>query len=193
MDPVRFISNFSTGELGYQLAREAVKLGFQVTLLAGPTFLKPPKGVTVIPFQSASDLSGKLIKEFKKTDTLFMTAAICDYEPLKISSTKIKRDQKITIRLKATPDLLKKLIPYKKKQVVVGFCLETGELEKKAKKKLKIKKLDYIVGNFISKTHNPFGEGKTSVLLIDKAGTETWIEDISKKRLARFLLTDICS
>jgi phosphopantothenoylcysteine decarboxylase/phosphopantothenate--cysteine ligase len=193
LDPVRFISNFSTGEMGYRIAEAAQKLRHQVTLLSGPTHIEPPKRVKIIAFQSGIDLSMKLIKEFKKTDILFMTAAICDYAPRKIASKKIKRDQRISLSLRATPDLLKKLIPLKKKnQKVIGFCLETDHLEKKAKKKLKRKNLDAIVGNFISAKNDPFGDKKTSVLLIDRNGREIWIEKQSKREIARFLVKQYC-
>ena len=193
IDPVRFISNFSTGEMGYRIAEAAERRGYQVTLLTGPTFIQPPKNVKVIPFQSGTDLSQKLIREFKKTDCLFMSAAISDYAPAKVAGRKIKRDQHLNLKLKATPDILKKLIPLKKKQIVVGFCLETESLEKHATRKLREKKLDYIVGNFLSPRSNPFGVGKTNILILDKQGSRLWLRNKSKKFIANFLLNKICS
>ena len=193
IDPVRFISNFSTGEMGYRLAERARQQGHKVTLLTGPTFLRPPKGVKVISFQSGEDLSGKLIREFKKTDVLFMSAAISDYAPAKKALRKIKRDLHLTLKLTATPDLLKRLIPHKRRQITVGFCLETEDLARHAQRKLEGKKLDYIVGNFLSPKSNPFGDRKTTVLLLDKTGRSVWFRKKTKREVADLLLKEICS
>jgi len=193
IDPVRFISNFSTGEMGYRLAERARQKGHRVTLLTGPTFLRPPQGVKVVEFQSGEDLSKKLIREFKKTDVLFMSAAISDYAPKKPARRKIKRDLHLALKLKATPDLLKRLIPHKRRQITVGFCLETEDLARHAKRKLETKKLDYMVGNFLSPKSNPFGDRKTSVFLLDKSGRSLWIRNKTKREVADLLLKEICS
>ena len=192
MDPVRFISNFSTGELGYRLAEVARKMGHRVTLLTGPTFIQPPRNVRVLNFQSGDDLTQKLIREFKKADVLFMTAAICDYAPDKVAKKKIKRDRNISIHLKATPDILKKLIPHKKNQLTVGFCLETEHVAKHSLRKLKKKQLDYMIGNLLSSKSNPFGDRKTSVYVLMKGKRGFWIHNKSKKQIANFLVKNIC-
>jgi phosphopantothenoylcysteine decarboxylase/phosphopantothenate--cysteine ligase len=164
-----------------------------VTLLSGASPLKAPSKIKQIPFTSAKDLGERLAAEFKRADVLFMTAAVCDYAPMKTVKKKIKRASRLSVRLKATPDLLKRLIPYKRKgQQTVGFCLETDHLEKRAGDKLKKKKLDAIVGNLLSKDSDPFGEGKTSVLVIDRDGNKTWLEKKTKKDIARFLISRYC-
>ncbi len=175
------------------MAALAKKAGHQVTLLSSVTHFKSPKGVKVIPFQSTLDLGKKLIQEFKKTDILFMAAAVSDFIPHKFSKHKIKRrDKEFCVKLKPAPDLLKKLSFLKRKQKCVGFCLETETLEESARRKLRSKKLDMIVGNFLGAGHNPFGTGKTSVLILNKKDERVWIEGKKKREIARFLIKEVC-
>lgn len=192
IDPVRFISNQSTGEMGLRLAEEARRAGHAVTLLLGPVRANVPRGIRLRSFRTTADLKQLLRKEFPKHDVLFMSAAVSDYTPVKSVQQKIKRAKMLTLRLRSTPDLLRGLELIRRKQTVVGFCLETGELERKAGKKLRAKKLDYIVGNFLSRTHNPFGDGNTSVLILDKGGKSIWLEDKPKREIARFLIREVC-
>lgn len=191
LDPVRFITNPSTGVMGYEIARAAKRMGMSVTLLSGPTTLRPVPGVRHIPFETASELEKLLMREFPRHDVLFMTAAIGDYSPVSVQRSKIKRKSTLLVKFKQTPDLLAKLSKLKKKQIVVGFCLETENLYPNAKKKLKSKRLDFIVANYLGRGTQPFGSGKTNVILIAKTGHKKEFKKISKNALAQQLLKEI--
>ena len=191
LDPVRFITNPSTGVMGYEIARAAKLAGSRVTLLSGPVTMKAASGIQVIPFETTNQLDRLLAREFPKHDLLFMTAAVGDYMPALIQKNKMKRKSGITVRFKQTPDLLAKLARIKKKQTVVGFCLETENLAANAKKKLQKKKLDFIVANYLGNGTQPFGSGQTNVILIAKNGKKKEFKKIGKSRLAKLLLKEI--
>jgi len=191
LDPVRFLSNVSTGEMGYQIANAAKRSGFKVTLISGPVSLKAPSGVKFIPVLSAQDMEREVKKYFQSAAALVMTAAVCDYTPAKHQKHKIKRIHTHRMVFKQTKDILKSVSKLKKNQYVVGFCLETEDLRKNAIRKLRSKKLDLIVANSYTKSQNPFGRNKTSVLLIDKDLSEKRLVNISKPRFAGFLVSAI--
>ena len=156
LDPVRFLSNVSTGEMGYQIAKAAKQKKYQVTLISGPTALPQPKGVRFVSVVSTKDMERAVKRYFPKSDALIMTAAVCDYTPAKPSKQKIKRIQKKTVLFKRTNDILKSISSGKGKRIVMGFCLETEDLEKNAIRKLREKDLDYIAANAYNKSQNPF-------------------------------------
>ena len=189
LDPVRFISNPSTGVMGYEIAKSAARRGMAVTLLSGPTHLASPKKIRTLFFESAGDLLALLEREFPKHDVLFMTAAIGDYQPVKRLLSKIKRKSTLAVSFRQTPDLLARVAGRKKwHQTVVGFCLETENLALNAMRKLRSKKLDFIVANYLGKGTRPFGSGKTNVLIIDRKGKPVTFQKISKPRLADKLI-----
>jgi phosphopantothenoylcysteine decarboxylase/phosphopantothenate--cysteine ligase len=148
IDPVRFISNASSGRMGYALARAAIKAGYEVTLISASD-LQPPVGVDFVGVDSAAEMFAAVKKSFAKCDCLIMAAAVSDYTPVKVSKTKIKKsDKNLVIKLKPTADILKWAGKHKKKrQIIVGFALEDKNLRKNAEKKLKEKNLDMIVAN----------------------------------------------
>jgi phosphopantothenoylcysteine decarboxylase/phosphopantothenate--cysteine ligase len=148
IDPVRFISNASSGQMGYALATAAAKAGHKVTLVSASA-LQPPVGVDFVGVDSAAEMFAAVKKFFKKCDCLIMAAAVSDYTPAKKSKTKIKKAKKhLAIKLKPTVDILKWAGKNKKKkQIVVGFALEDKNLRKNSEKKLKSKKLDMIIAN----------------------------------------------
>jgi len=152
IDAVRFISNYSSGKMGYALAEVAVELGAQVTVITGPSSIRPPVTVKVINIESTQDLHKAVEKEFTKHDCLIMAAAPADFQPEKIAVKKIKRaNNKFALPLKPTVDILKSLTNGKRNgQVVVGFALETESAIDNATKKLKSKNLDAIVVNIPS-------------------------------------------
>jgi phosphopantothenoylcysteine synthetase/decarboxylase len=156
IDPVRFISNASSGKMGYALADAAIKAGHKVTLISAPTFLKPPKKTKVVEIVSADEMFKAVRRNFNKCDCLIMAAAVADYKPAKISKIKIKKsDKDLIIRLKPTIDILKWVGKNKKKnQIVIGFALEDRNLRKNAEKKLKDKNLDMIIANNITAVGN---------------------------------------
>jgi len=148
IDPVRFISNASSGKMGYALAHTADKAGHKVTLISASD-LQPPIGVEFVGVDSAEEMFAAVKKHFKGCDCLIMAAAVSDYTPVRAAKTKIKKTQREkTIRLKPTADILKWAGKHKKKkQVLVGFALEEANVRARAEKKLKEKNLDMIVAN----------------------------------------------
>lgn len=189
LDPVRFISNLSTGEMGYVLASTARDLGYQVTLISGPTALVRPKGVKFIPIVSTQDLKQACEKQFLKHDVLIMTAAVCDFMAKRFHPQKIMRTKTNRFELKRTPDILAGLSRRKKGRVVIGFCLETRDWLKKAEEKLKRKRLDGIVANYYSPRHNPFGTGRVNMAFIAKGEKRARkLENQTKKQIAKKLL-----
>jgi phosphopantothenoylcysteine decarboxylase/phosphopantothenate--cysteine ligase len=147
IDSVRFISNASSGRMGYALALAATRAGHKVTLVSASD-LQPAIGVEFVGVDSAAEMFAAVKKLFAKCDCLIMAAAVADYAPVKKSKGKIKKSEKdLVIKLKPTVDILKWAGRQKKKQVVIGFALEEKDLRKSAEKKLKEKKLDMIIAN----------------------------------------------
>lgn len=188
LDPVRFISNVSTGEMGYSLAKEALAAGYAVTLVSGPTALKPPKGVRFVSVLSAAEMKKACEKYFPKQDALIMTAAVCDFTAAKTSAQKISRTKTREFYLMQTPDILAGLGKKKGKRLLVGFCLETEHWLENAKKKLHRKNLDGIVANFYSKSHIPFGNRKITTAFVDRDEQTRLLRQKTKKQVAFALL-----
>ena len=149
IDPVRFISNASSGRMGYALARAALKAGHKVTLITAPTTQRTPREVKIIEVETTTQMFEAVKRHFEKCDCLIMAAAVADYTPAHPAKTKIKKTGKyLTIKLKPTADILKWAGKHKKKdQIVVGFALEDKNVRARAEKKLKEKNLDMIVAN----------------------------------------------
>jgi len=168
IDPIRYISNPSTGKMGYLIAEYAKKIGFDVILITGPTYIEPPKMVKLVKVESAREMEKEILKYFTEVDLLIMCAAVSDWRPYRKFKNKIKIKKEWNLKLVPNPDILKKVSKIKKEnQKIVGFALETENIIENAKKKLKEKKLDLIVGN----TPEFFGEGrKSDVYFIFKEG-----------------------
>ncbi len=148
IDPVRFISNASSGRMGYALARAALDADADVTLITAPTALKTPPEAEVVHVQTAAEMFAAVKKHFGKCDCLIMAAAVSDYTPARPAQTKLKKQsQSLSLELKPTADILKWAGKNKKNQIVVGFALEDKDLHKRAHAKLADKKLDMIVAN----------------------------------------------
>ncbi len=156
IDPVRFISNASSGKMGYALARAALKAGHRVTLVTAPTALRPPAGARVIHVESAAEMFAAVKEHFGACDCLIMAAAVSDFTPARSSRTKIKKDggENPTLQLKPTADILKwagnhrrVCTAHHRPQIVVGFALEDRNLRTNAERKLRDKHLDMIVAN----------------------------------------------
>ncbi len=168
IDPIRFISNPSSGKMGYLIAEYAKKNGFDVILVSGPTHLEPPEGVKLIKVETAKQMEKEILKNFPKVDILIMAAAVSDWRPYRKFKRKLKRKNQWALKLIPNPDILKNVSNIKKEnQKIIGFALETDNILKNAIKKLKEKKVDLIIGN----TPDFFGEGKKSdVFFIFKDG-----------------------
>ncbi|MFH0732845.1 MAG: phosphopantothenoylcysteine decarboxylase [Candidatus Omnitrophota bacterium] len=194
IDPVRYISNLSTGNMGYAIARRAKNKKHKVTLVSGPVGLKPPEGIRVIECVSANDMFRAVKKEFKKTDCLVMSAAVSDFRPEIKHKEKIKKQKPPNGRklaLVQTPDILAWAGKNKADKTIVGFCLETSSLTQNAKRKLEEKNADIIVANQIDKNFSAFGFGKTKVLVIGKGGSVEKIGPSTKEKIAEILLERI--
>lgn len=187
LDPVRFLSNLSTGVMGYTLAKAARDKGYQVTLISGPTSLKPPSGVKLISVVSAGDLMKTCERHFPSHSILIMTAAVCDFTFLKPRAHKIRRAKTKEISLKQTPDIVAHLAAQKGDRLVIGFCLETRDWLRNARRKLKKKGLDGIVANFYNKRHIPFGRHKITAAFVGR-GRIQLLRSQTKSRLSSRLL-----
>ena len=189
IDPVRFIANASTGRMGYALARAAIKAGHRLTLITGPTSLRPPKEATVVDVVTSDEMFKAVKTNFAKCDCVIMAAAVSDYKPAAISKTKIKKKQTaLSLDLKPTRDILKWAGHNKKKgQTLVGFALEDTDILANAKRKLKSKKLDMIIAN------TPAAIGADTSTLHIKTKTTDWqtYKHISKTTSAKRILNEI--
>ena len=182
IDPVRFISNASSGKMGYALARAAAKAGHKVTLISASD-LQPPVRVDFVGVDSAAEMFAAVKKSFAKCDCLIMAAAVADYTPVKKSKIKIKKSNRnLIIKLKPTVDILKWAGKHKRRnQIVVGFALEDKNLRKNAEKKLTEKNLDMIIANASA----AIGSGETTVQI--KLPGTAWlrIENAPKTTIAK--------
>ncbi|MFH1778654.1 MAG: phosphopantothenoylcysteine decarboxylase, partial [Candidatus Omnitrophota bacterium] len=186
-DPIRFISNSSTGILGFEMAKAAINRGHRVTLISGPTYLSPPKGAKFISVVTALEMKDAVLKNLVSCDCVIMTAAVCDWRPSKFFVNKIKRGKgSFLLKLKENPDILAlaKARGRKTKRIFVGFSLETKDLVKNSYDKLRRKKLDLIVGNLIGKGKSPFGEGTKDWVIIGKDKKLAQVKSKTKTQLA---------
>lgn len=189
LDPVRFISNLSTGELGYKLARLAVQKGYEVTLISGPTALKPVAGTKHVAVVSSEDMRLACVKHFKKSDALIMTAAVADFTPAKQARQKIKRRETQSVVLNRTKDILAELGPKKGNRIVIGFCLETEKWLEYAKLKLLKKKMTGIVANYYEPGKIcPFGHNPMTSVFMDARLRTQKHTNLSKSGMANKIL-----
>ncbi|MCR4604528.1 MAG: bifunctional phosphopantothenoylcysteine decarboxylase/phosphopantothenate--cysteine ligase CoaBC [Eubacterium sp.] len=172
-DPVRFITNHSTGKMGYELARVASGRGAEVTLISGPVNLAPPSGVELIKIESAADMFAAVKKHYKDKDIIIKAAAVADYTPAKVSGEKIKKtNEKNTVELVKTQDILAWLGEHKKQdQIVCGFAMETEDLIDNATKKLVDKNADMIVANNLKTPGAGFAGDTNVITLVSDEGT----------------------
>lgn len=192
LDPVRFLSNRSSGKMGYELAAEALSRGAEVILISGPTHLLPPAGAKVIKVQTAQEMKQEVGKNFTQADIVLMASAISDFRFRKVSSQKIKKQNlPEKIELVRTPDILKKLGLWKKGKVLVGFAAETTDLVRNALQKIKEKNLDMIVANDVSQEGIGFESNFNQVSLIDAQGHVLHTERLSKCEISRIILDQI--
>lgn len=194
MDPVRFISNYSTGKMGYAIARAAFLLGADVTLAHGPVSLEDIPGVTMKPFVSANDLFELMKEESKKADYIIMSAAVGDYRPQDIAKEKIKKnDDCLHVEFIKNPDILSYLCANRtKQQIICGFAMETNDLIAHAKEKLLRKNADMIVANSLRTKGAGFATDTNVATLITKENTED-LPMMSKEDLGLVILDRLMS
>lgn len=193
LDTVRFISNPSSGKMGYAIAEQARLRGAKVTLVSGPTHLTAPSGVRFVPCVQAKDMQARVMENFPACDVLVMTAAVGDFAPEKVEKEKIKKsgDTPLVLKLSPTPDILLEVGRIKSHQLLVGFAAESENILESARDKLQRKKLDMIVANDISAPGIGFQSDANQVTLIDRLGKEESFPRMSKKAIADILLDRI--
>ena len=168
LDPIRFISNRSSGKMGYAVARAAYRRGAKVTLISGPTSLERPKGINFISVETAGDMLGVVSEELHSSTVLVMSAAVSDFKPSERSGEKIEKTDEILLRLIQTPDILSEVSKRKDRPFIIGFAAETGRKIENARRKLRGKDIDMIVFNDVTEEGSGFDVNTNKVILIDK-------------------------
>lgn len=191
IDPVRGISNRSSGKMGYALATAAMEAGARVTLISGPTALPDPDRVRTLRVTSAQDMHDAVHREVPGMDIFISVAAVADYRPLAPAAGKIKKTgERLTLELERTPDILASVAALKSAPFMIGFAAETENLEANARAKLLDKKLDLVAANPIGETGVGIGSDTNRLLLIDRQGS-TALPTATKTALARMLIHEI--
>ncbi len=195
IDPVRFISNYSSGKMGIAIANTAAESGADVELVLGPVNIQPHRSVKVINVTSALSMADECIKRFALCDIAILAAAVADYTPEKVAENKIRRNDKdLIIKLSPTVDIAAKLGNMKKKsQLLIGFALETDNELENAVSKLKRKNLDLIVLNSLKDKDAGFGYDTNRITIIDKNNNIDKFELKSKEEAARDIIDKIVS
>ncbi len=185
IDPVRYITNRSTGKMGYAIAEEARDRGAEVVLVSGPTNLNPPKDVKIINIKTNEEMKNEILEYFEWADIVIKSAAVADYKPKEYSKEKIKKGEgDLNLCLTRDNDILKSLGDMKTHQVLVGFAAESNDVLKNAEKKLKNKNLDFIVANDITASDTGFGSEDNKVVILSKNDEKLELEKMSKKEVA---------
>jgi phosphopantothenoylcysteine decarboxylase/phosphopantothenate--cysteine ligase len=192
LDPVRFLSNRSSGKMGYELAEEALRRGAEVILISGPTHLFPPPQASLKKVQTAQEMKEQVLKHFGQADIVIMAAAVSDFRfaqsfPQKIKKEKIGKE----VRMVPTEDILRKVGEKKEKKVLVGFAAETENVLKNAAKKMREKKLDLIVANDVSAEGIGFESDFNQVVIISPDGKKVETGRMSKLEISRIILDRI--
>jgi phosphopantothenoylcysteine decarboxylase/phosphopantothenate--cysteine ligase len=192
LDPTRFISNPSSGKMGFELAGEALRRGAEVILISGPTHIIPPTGVRLKRISTAEEMGKEVERYLPKSDIIIMAAAVSDFKFSYSSSQKIKKQKMSrTIHLVETPDILKKIGRKKGERFLVGFAAETENVKKNALRKLNEKNLDLIVANDVSRNDAGFGSDYNRVWLFFPDGKSRRLGKKSKFEISRMILDEI--
>ncbi|MCD6186468.1 MAG: bifunctional phosphopantothenoylcysteine decarboxylase/phosphopantothenate--cysteine ligase CoaBC [Deltaproteobacteria bacterium] len=192
LDPVRFISNPSSGKMGFAVAKAAEQRGAEVVLISGPVSLPEPPGISTIKVNTAMEMADAVFQYMDKSDIIIKTAAVSDYRPADPADHKIKKGaDTITLSMQKTEDILKKLGQNKQDRILVGFAAETENLEQYAQKKLREKNLDLIVGNIVGSSSSGFQSETNKVTLFFKDGTEKSLPLMEKEEVAHAILQNI--
>jgi len=195
IDPVRYLTNRSSGKMGYALAEAAVEAGAQVTLVSGPVNIEPPARCNLVSVKTAEEMHEAVMHHIKKKDIYIGTAAVADYSPTKVEGSKIKKDRSnlpLVLEMKENKDILKEVSELEDKPYMVGFAAETDDLLENARKKLEIKKLDLIIANDVSDKSIGFDSNENEVTLITSS-EELLLDRDSKKKIAKKILEFISS
>ncbi len=189
LDPVRFLTNRSSGKMGYAIAQEAADRGARTILVSGPTDLTPPKGVELIRVETALQMRTAVLDRLPEATVVIKAAAVSDYRLARPADAKLKKgEQPLTLELVPNPDILKEIGALKEDRILVGFAAETGELLQQAERKLKEKNLDLIVANDVSKEGAGFSYDTNVVLMLDSDGGIEELPLLPKRTVARRIL-----
>lgn len=188
IDPVRYVTNGSSGKMGYAIAKEARDRGAKVTLISGPTDLKNPVGIETIKIRTNSEMYNAVMSKFEKSDIVVKSAAVADYKIKEYSSEKIKKGSgDLILEFTRDNDILKSLGEIKKDQLLVGFAAESHNLIENAKGKITKKNLDYIVANNITDSEAGFAKDTNKVTIINKDGSLISLDTMEKREVAKKL------
>jgi phosphopantothenoylcysteine decarboxylase/phosphopantothenate--cysteine ligase len=193
IDPVRYISNRSSGKMGYSLASAALRRGAQVTLVSGPTSLAPPAGATFVPVQTAEEMREAVLHHLAGATVVIKAAAVADYRVRRPSETKIKGKRDLTLELTPNPDILAEVAAGRSGAFVVGFAAETHDVAANARAKLEAKGIDLLVANDVSQAGIGFDADDNEVLLIDRWGGTRPLPRMAKRAVADAILSEILS
>ena len=189
LDPVRFVSNPSSGKMGYAIAAAAEHRGAEVVLVSGPTELPDPVNVNVMRVQTAEEMAFAVFSQAEDADVVIKSAAVSDYRPKKVSPHKVKKEEgDLAVEFERTRDILKTLGCEKKGQILVGFAAETRELGKYAAKKMSEKNLDLIVGNIVGQPGCGFGSDSNQVTIFHRNGKDEQLPSMKKDAVAHAIL-----
>lgn len=193
IDPMRYITNRSTGKMGYSIAKEAIERGADVTLITGPTNLTPPQNLKkLVKIESAKDMYEAVLENLDENDVVIKSAAVADYKPKNYSNKKIKKsDDDLIIELDRNKDIAQEIGKIKNNKILVGFAAETNDLIQNASLKIKKKNLDFIVANDLTKEGAGFGVDTNIVKIIDKEGNITEYPKMKKEEVANIILNKI--
>lgn len=192
LDPVRFISNKSTGKMGYAIATEARDRGAEVVLVSGPSSEKAPAGIKFVSVETNEEMLEAVLEEYETSDIVVKSAAVADYKPKVYSKQKIKKGPgDLIIELTRDNDILKTLGENKKHQILVGFAAESNDVLENAHKKLESKNLDYIVANNITEKDAGFGTDTNRVTIINRDGSSKSLDNMSKRLVGHELFNMI--
>lgn len=185
LDPVRFLSNASSGRTGCAIARAAKAGGHWVSLVMGPVSVGPPAVDELVRVTSAADMYEAVVARFDGCDVFVAAAAVCDYRPAEREERKIKKTEgRVTLELERTTDILLQMSKRRRRQVLVGFCLETEDLERRAREKLEVKQLDLVVANGPQAIDAP----RQDALILARGGQREILRNVTKDELAKAIL-----
>ena len=188
IDPVRYISNRSSGKMGYAMAEAAVEAGHRVVLISGPVSLTPPRAAQLISVLTSDEMYDAVHRHVGDCDVLVMCAAVADYKPARVSAQKIKkRDETLSLELIPTRDVLASL-PQDRQFLAVGFAAETNDVEENARKKLRAKACDIVVANDVSDPNSGMETDENEVTIFFRGGEMKKISRAPKTILARELI-----
>lgn len=189
IDPVRYISNRSSGKMGYSIATAALRRGAEVVLVSGPTAVAPPPGAVFVPVQSAEDMREAVLQNLAEATVVIMAAAVADYRPARPAATKIRsKQERLALELQPNPDILKQVAASRPDAFLVGFAAETSEVAERAVEKLRDKGIDLLVANDVTRADIGFDTDDNEVLVVDRWGGREHLSRRPKPAVADAIL-----